>query len=217
MPRTSHVHLLDTGEGDWGTFPDESSARRAITALLQDINEFAETPMTRQELNIVPAPEWCHQDPHPCDYDQRQTFLSAIRTPPLWTHEYPPESPTLYHVNGKRTARWKLACSMPIDQAMTLWPYTGHPEALPQWRHDLIIADTDLCPCTNRSHRKKGCIIGPQGRKCLICGALYQDYGSGFNRCMPCTDWQDRRERHLADWAAHNANLPGITSQPSLI
>ena len=91
---------------------------------------------------------------------------------------------------------------MSIDQAMTLWPFTGHPVALPAWHYDGVLADSQVCPCTTRQRRKKGCIIGPGGRKGLICGVLYRDYGNIANHCLGCQDWLERREMYLADWSA---------------
>ena len=65
MTRTPHVHILDTGEGDWGAYPDEAKARRAIAAILNDFNEFADTPMTLQELTIIPPTNGATKTPIP--------------------------------------------------------------------------------------------------------------------------------------------------------
>ena len=106
---------------------------------------------------------------------------------------------------------------MSIDKAMELWPFTGHPVALPLWRYETILANSRLCPCTNRSHRAKACIVGPSGRKCMICRALHQDYGNISQHCLPCQDWLDRRETYLADWAASMTANPNIMTQPALL
>ena len=55
MTRTPHLHVLDTGEGDWGAYPDKAEAQRAIAQILNDFNQFADIPMTRQDLTIIPA------------------------------------------------------------------------------------------------------------------------------------------------------------------
>ena len=81
-----------------------------------------------------------------------------------------------------------MACPMTIDQAMELWPFTGHPEAMPVWRYYNILADSALCPYSTRSHCRKNRIIGPSGLKCTVCGALYEDHCNGFHHCLPCQD-----------------------------
>lgn len=140
-----------------------------------------------------------------------------MRRPPIWSHDFPGEPRAVYRIDGKRVPRWKMACSMTIDQAMELWPFTGHPVSLPVWRYDNILADHELCPCNTRSHRKKGCIVGPGGRKCSICEALYEDYGNGFRHCLPCQDWLDRREAYLADWAAERMHNASMAAQLTLL
>ena len=217
MQRTVHVHILDTGEGDWGTHATAARATAAARKALKDFNSFADVPMTQAELTIISSEHWCALDPDPCYHDQRQALLASMRTTPLWTHDFPSPPSAIYRIAGKRVPRWKMACSMSIDQAMTLWPFTGHPVALPIWRYETIIADSDLCPCTTRSHRKAGCIIGPAGLKCSICGALHQDYGNISHHCLPCQDWLERRELHLADWAAEATNSANLSAQLVLL
>lgn len=215
--RTPHVHILDTGEGDWGAHPNRAAARRAARQALEEFNSFADIPMTEDELSIVSSDEWCADYDEPCEYDRNNALLDAMRKPPLWSHDFPPEPSAVYRMDGKRVPRWKMACSMTIDKAMELWPFTGHPEAIPVWRYDNILADSALCPCSNRSHRRKGCIIGPGGLKCSICGTLHQDYGNGFHHCLPCQDWLDRREKYLADWAAEALANASMSSQLALL
>ena len=109
---------------------------------------------------------------------------------------------------------------MTIEQAMELWPFTDHPEALPYWHYENVIRDPQCCTCATRDHRKKGCLIGPQGRKCSTCGALHQDYGNSFHHCQPCQDcqdWLDRREKYLADWAAEALANASMTTQLALL
>ena len=217
MQRTAHVHILDTGEGDWGAHATAAEAAAAARRALKDFNNFADVPMTQAELTILSSEHWCGQDDEPCYYDQRRALLAGMRTPPLWTHDFPSPPAAVYRIGGKRVPRWKMACSKSIGQAMTLWPFTGRPVALPIWRYERIQADSDLCACSTLSHRKKGCLIGPAGLKCSICGALHQDYGNIGHHCLPCQDWLDRRERYLADWAAEHMDSADMAAQLVLL
>lgn len=216
MSRLPHVHILDTGEGDWGAYPDTATAKRAINTIIADCNEYLEVPLTPEELTIIPSEEWCGPDPEPCEYERNTLLRQAMRQTPLWVHDYPPLPAPVYRIDGKRVARWKLACSMSIDKAMELWPFAGHPVALPHWEYNVIQADRELCPCTGRGHRRKGCIIGPEGKACHICGALFTDYGNAMTYCRPCADWRERREIYLADWAADQSSNPALATQPTL-
>lgn len=215
--RTSHVHILDTGEGDWGAHPNRASANRAAKKILEEVNSFMDVPMAEDEITIVDSEEWCADSPEPCEYDRNRALLEAMRRPPIWRYDFPSLPTAVYRIDGRRIPRWKMACSMTIDQAMELWPFTGHPVAIPIWHYDIVIADRNLCPCSNRSHRRKGCIVGPSGLKCSICGALHQDYGNGFHHCLPCQDWLDRREAYLADWAAERMDNASMAAQLSLL
>ena len=214
---TPHFHILDTGEGDWGAHPDRATAATAVLKTLTEINGFSDIPMTKDDLTIVGSEDWCEQDGDPCYYDRNIAHIAAMRRPALWTHDFPTPASAVYRIDGKRVARWKMACSMSIDRAMEIWPFTGHPESLPIWRYDNIMADPELCPCNTRQHRKKGCIISPSGDKCSVCGALYQDYGNGSHHCLGCQDWLDRREAHLADWAAERVSTTSLTAQLPLL
>ena len=171
--RKPHVHILDAGEEDWGAHCDRADARRAARQDLKDLNSFTDISMTQDVLIIVNSDECCAQDHDPCYYDRNITLLAAMRQPPLWTHNFPIQTSAIYPQGGKRIPRWKMPCSMTIDQAMALWPFTGHPEAMPIWRYDNMLADSALCPCSTRSHRRKNCTIGPGGLKCSICGTLH--------------------------------------------
>ena len=216
IAHTPHVHILDIADGDWGAHPDKPTAKRAARRTLRDFNEFADQPMTMSQLTIVPSTEWCGDDPDPCYYEVRKALLDGMRKPPLWTWDCPPLTSAVYRIDGRRVARWRMACSMTIDTAMELWPFRGHPVALPHWQYETVMADSGLCGCRTRQHRAKGCIIGPNGRKCSICQAVYQDYGNGFSHCLPCQDWLDRREAYLADWAAQHTQA-AVTAQPALL
>ena len=217
MQRTPHVHILDTGEGDWGAHANRAAAGRAARKAITEFNSFTDIPITTNELTIVSSEEWCDHDGETCYYDRNNALLAAMRIPPLWAHDFPSPPAPVYRIGGKRVARWKLACSMSIDQAMELWPFTGHPVSLPIWHYDTVLADSELCPCTNRSHRKAGCIVGPGGRKCSICGALFQDYGNIAHHCLGCQDWLARRELFLADWASEAISAPALSAQLALI
>ena len=217
MIRTRHFHILDIGEGDWGAHPDIKSARRAILKILEDFNPFFDPPMTKDEFTIISSDEWCGLNDEVCEYDRSRAIWESLRQEPEWTHTFEPEPKTVYRIDGKRVPRWKMACSMPIDRATELWPFTGHPVALHQWRYDTIIMNPELCTCKGRGHRKKGCIIGRKGRKCQICGALYEDYGNSLNYCLPCDDWRDQRERYLADWAADRMGNATAVRQLALL
>lgn len=63
--RTPHVHILDTGEGDWGAHPTRASARRAAKKLLKELNGLFEVPISPDELTIVDSDEWCADAPEP--------------------------------------------------------------------------------------------------------------------------------------------------------
>lgn len=215
--RRPHVHVLDTGEGDWGAYPDRPSARRAAVQALKDFNGFSDIPMTPEEFTIVSSDEWCADGEEPCYYDRNAALLAAMRQPPLWSHDFPGEPRAVYRIDGKRVPRWKMACSMTMEQAVKLWPVTGHPVAIPLWHYDSILFDPALCPCSNRNHRRKNCIIGPHGLKCSVCGALHQDYGNISHYCLGCQDWMDRREAYLADWASENNGKANTSTQVPLL
>ena len=202
MQRTPDVHILDTAEGDWGAHANRAAASRAVRKAIDEFNSFTDMPIAKDELTIIGSGDWCAQDGESCYYDRNAALITGMRTPPVWVHDFPSPPSPIYRTGGKRVARWRLVCSMSIDQAMTLWPFTGHPVALPAWHYDGVQADSGLCACTTRQRRKKGCIIGPGGRKGLICGVLYRDYGNIANHCLGCQDWLERREMYLADWAA---------------
>ena len=216
-PRTSHVHILDTGQGDWGAHKNAATALRAAKKALEELNTVTDMPVTGDELTIVNSKEWCAQDDEPCYHDRNLALIDAMRTPAAWTHDFPSPPSSIYRIDGKRIARWKMACSMSIDQAMILWPFTGHPVAIPIWRYEAVQTDPALCSCNTRRHRKTGCIIGPKGDKCLICGSLYEDYGNTMHHCLACQDWLDRRQIYLADWAAENMNAPDLSAQLVLL
>ena len=161
-------------------------------------------PITKDELTIVSSGDWCAQDGEPCYYDRNAALITGMRTPPVWVHDFPSLSSPIYRIGGKRVARWRLACSMTIDQAMTLWPFTGHPVALPAWHYDGVQADSGLCTCTTRSHRKAACIIGPGGRKCLICASC-----TGTTATSPTTAWAAR-----TGWSAASCMSPTGPPRP---
>ena len=102
-------------------------------------------PITKDELTIVSSGDWCAQDGEPCYYDRNAALITGMRTPPVWVHDFPSPPSPIYRIGGRRVARWRLACSMSIGQAMTLWPFTGHPVALPAWHYDGVLADSGLC------------------------------------------------------------------------
>ena len=217
IPRTSHVHILDTGQGDWGGYANHATARRTVKKLLEEINSFFEFPMTKDELTIIDAREWCADDPEPCEYDREKEHLAAMGRPPLWQHDFPSPPRGIYRIDGKRVARWKMTCPLSIDRATELWPFCGHPVSIPVWHFNIVMTDSRLCPCSTHSHRRKGCIIGPSGLKCAICGALHQDYGNISRYCLPCQDWMEHREAYLADWAAGHRENADMAAQLALL
>ena len=141
MKRTPHVHVLDTGEGDWEAYAGLKEAEAKIKEAIADHNSFADAPITRESLTIVDSEEWCADAAEPCYYDREMAVRATMRQVPDWTYSYPPQDSKTYRVNGKRVPRWKMACSMSIDQAMNLWPFDqdygnafGYCQACTHWR-----------------------------------------------------------------------------------
>lgn len=217
MELTPHVHVLDIGEGDWGAYPDRRAARVGTLKAITDFNEFATEPYAIDDFTIVDSEEWCADGPEICYYDRNAFILRCLRQEPEWTYDYPPPPLTTYRIDGKRVPRWKMATSMTIELAHELWSTEGYPVALPHWRYDNILANSELCPCKSRSHRKKGCLIGPDGRRCVTCGALYTDYGNSMNQCLACDTWRTEREIYLAEYVAEHGNKTSSATQLALI
>lgn len=199
MKRIPHYHVLDNADGDWGAYPSHAAARLARSRIVADSPAWMDEPLRPDELTIVTSAEWCALNDEPCEFDRNAALDATLRQVPEWTHDFPRETPAIFRIDGKRVPRWRLMTALPIEDMATAWPFVGHPVALPQWRHDIIIMNPELCGCKTRGHRRKGCIIGPKGRKCSICGALYEDYGNSQNYCLGCDDWKDRREAYLAE------------------
>ena len=217
MTRTPHFHVIDTSDGDWGAYDDQCKAQQATLSIVAESAQYFDEPMTPDELTTMASDEWCAQDDAPCYYDRNAALAATVKQTPEWTYHFPAEPLGIYRINGRRVPRWRLASSLSTDRMHELWPFTGHPVALPQWRFDAMIMDPALCTCATRSHRKKECAIGPKGRKCSICGALFEDYGNSFGYCRPCDEWKDQRERYLADWAVTRLPNSTLVRQLSLI
>ena len=201
MERTPHFHVLDIGEGDWGAYSSRAKAVAAAKRIVEQTAEYLVEPMRSDELTIMAADEWCSLDDEPCYEDRNEAIRRTLSQTPEWTHEYRDDPPAAYRIDGKRVPIWKMMSRLSTDQMTNIWPFTGHPVAMAQWRFDNMIMDPEICRCATRGHRKKGCLIGPNGRKCSICGALYTEYGNAMRYCPACDDWKERRERYLADVA----------------
>lgn len=216
-PPPVHYHILDTGDGDWGAHPTPAAALKALLAAVAAFNEMAVEPIQDGELRIIPSTEWCADAETRCHYETDRIIIEGRRSQPVWTYPGNDEPPRVYRLNGRRVPRWKLACSMRIETAMEVFPYIGHPVALPYWHYDNILHDPECCTCATRDHRKKGCLITPQGQKCSTCGALHLDYGNISSRCLPCQDWHTARETYLADWAASQLDNADASGQLPLL
>ena len=217
MQRTTHFHVLDAGDGDWGAYQTRHDAIAAVTRITRETAEYFVDAMQPHELTIVSAEEWCSLDGARCYEDLNQEIQRSLTEVPRWTHQYRPQELSIYRIDGKRVPRWKMTSRLSVEQMATLWPFTYHPVALPQWRFDNMIVDPSVCQCATRGHRKKGCIIGPSGRKCSICGALFTEYGNALGYCPPCDDWKDLRERYLADTAAKAIPNASAVQQMALL
>lgn len=214
MQRTEHFHILDNADGDWGAHDSRIDAKAAMLEQIRESAEVYDEPLQRDEMSVVPSADWCAQNEEACYHDRNAALDRTIHQTPEWTHRYAEQPAPVYRIDGRRVPRWKMISRLSTYQMATLWPAEGHPVALPQWRYDVMIMDPRTCPCATRAHRKKGCAIGPAGRKCSTCGALYTEWGNAMSHCPPCDEWADLRSRYLADSAA--AALEGGSSSQQL-
>ena len=210
--------MIDSGEGDWGDYPDGASARRATVTLTSEFNAMPDVvPLEPGDLTVISSEEWCANNEPPCYHDRNAAILAALRQTPDWTYDFPPEPNHIFRLDGKRVPRWRMTSFLSTDDMATIWPFEGHPVALPHWEYNRIIMQSDLCGCTTHAHRKKGCLIGPTGRRCHICGALYTEYGNAFSYCLPCDAWKSARELYLALYAAEKVPQATVTAQLVLV
>ena len=106
MQRTPHVHILDTGEGDWGAHANRAAAGRAARKAITEFNSFTDIPITTNELTIVSSEEWCDHDGETCYYDRNNALLAAMRIPPPLGPRLP--QPARARLPDRRQARRPL-------------------------------------------------------------------------------------------------------------
>lgn len=95
-----------------------------------------------------------------------------------------------------RISKDKLVSMLTCDKMWELWPFRPA-QALPHHDYENLFATA--CRCAHHNHGRKDCPLRGK-RKCQMCGIAYEDFGSGFQYCQPCTDYWLARRDYLAEW-----------------
>lgn len=108
----------------------------------------------------------------------------------------------------RRMSKLQLVGLLSIDKMHEVWLWKPA-QALPQHDYMNLLQD---CRCANHSHRRKDCPVG-KGKRCTICGVLYQDYGNMSGYCPPCLDYWEMRRDYLDEYAATHVKGASLQGQ----